>query len=101
MSAGAVRHSGQLVSTRQLLSREIRRHNVKRKWLLLIVVVCLMSATAVSAQGSAEITRWVLSGGGGQTTVGTVTLSGSFGQWAVGQTSAGSATLSFLPTVLR
>jgi hypothetical protein len=90
---------------------------VKRKWLLLIVVVCLMSATAVSAQGSAEITRWVLSGGGGQTTVGTVTLSGSFGQWAVGQTSAGSATLSagfwysvllpawnfhvFLPTVLR
>ncbi len=63
---------------------------MKHKWLLPgVLLVSLLLAGAVLAQ-AAEVNWWVIAGGGGRDTNGSVTLDSVVGQWVSGSDTTGS-----------
>jgi hypothetical protein len=66
----------------------------KKSAILAALVVSLVFAGVAWANGIPNIDRWVISGGGGRATVGSISLDDTIGQWVVGSAKSGSLRLS-------
>jgi hypothetical protein len=80
-----------------------------------LVVSLLLVGTALAAPNAHSIDWWVIGGGGGSETAGTISLDSTIGQWVVGSDKSGGLQLGpgfwgggwdescviFLPVVLK
>ena len=64
---------------------------MRGRWVVLsILVVSLIIAGVVLAEGAPDIGWWVIGGGGGSLSTGDTSLDGTIGQWAVGSNTQGT-----------
>ncbi|MBE9508276.1 MAG: hypothetical protein IMY86_09530 [Chloroflexi bacterium] len=68
---------------------------MKKKWMIpgTLVVSLLLVGMALAAPNAHSIDWWVIGGGGGSGTAGTISLDGTIGQWAVGSGTSGATQL--------
>ena len=68
---------------------------MEKKWMILgtLVVSLLLAETALAAPNAHSIVRWVIGGGGGSGAAGTISLSGTIGQWAGSSGTSGATQL--------
>ena len=66
---------------------------MKTKILILALVLVLLVTGVALANGSLDLPRWVVSGGGSDSSGGDVTLQATLGQPVVGAVSGGNVTL--------
>ena len=67
---------------------------MRKKWILLgALALSVLFASVALALGPPSIPWWVIAGGGGSATVGSVALDGTIGQWVVGSDESGDLQL--------
>lgn len=66
-----------------------------KKWMILgaLLVGLFLAGVALLANGTPSISWWVIGGGGGSDTVGSISLDGTIGQWVVGSSTSGTRQL--------